>query len=113
MLQVSFPAETEKLLEGSYVPGELTVGRGPWGRALRGKGEAGSCRGRSYNMRHVQQWSQPSPQTVLEPRGPAELFLLEASTCAFCGPALAPGRTVTLALGGVGRAVMLAQAASA
>ena len=53
-------------------------------------------------MRHVQQWSQPAPQTVLEPRGPAELFLLEASTCAFCGPALAPGR-----------AVMLAQAAGA
>lgn len=53
-------------------------------------------------MRHVHQWSQLVPQTVLEPRGPAELFLLEASMCAFCRPALAPGR-----------AVMLAQAASA
>ena len=53
-------------------------------------------------MRHVQQWSQLVPQTVLEPRGLAELFLLEASMCAFFGPALAPGR-----------AVMLAQAASA
>ena len=37
MLQVSFPVEAEKLLEGSYVPGELTGGGGPGEECLEGR----------------------------------------------------------------------------
>lgn len=108
-----FPCRNRETFRGQLCARGIDGWEGALGEeCLEGREKPGSCRGRSYNMRHVQQWSQPSPQTVLEPRGPAELFLLEASTCAFCRPALAPGRAVTLAPGW-GGAVLLAQAACA